>query len=214
MRATVISLGVAALLGAVILWAPAPRASADDGEAAGPVRAAFPPLTAPGAVAPSHAASFIRFAPDVVDTAAAPKPAPPVLVGLIGSGPRRIAYVLLGAETVRAGLWDKVGSWRLTAIGPHGVTLSAGRKSLALALYGPRPQPPAPPAASPADAMAAPAPPPPAPLASPMHSHALEPASAPQPRSQVGNRPRYLVGPPGSAPPGYTVLKPGEAPPN
>jgi len=215
MRASVISLGAAAVLGAVILWAPAPRASADAGDAAGPVRAAaFAPLTAPGAVAPSHAASFIRFAPELVDTAAAPKPVPPVLVGLIGSGPRRIAYVLLGAETVRAGLWDRVGSWRLTAIGPHGVTLSAGRKSLALALYGPRPQPP--PAAlatvSPADTSAVAAPPP-TPLAPPMRSHALEPASAPQPRLQGGNRPRYWIGPPGSAPPGYTVLKPGETPP-
>ena len=197
MRATVISLALSALLGAVILWAPAPRAFTTDGDAVIPPHAApSPPPTAPSAIAPSHAASFIRFAPEVVDAAAAPKPVPPVLVGLIGSGPRRIAYVLLGAETVRAGLWDKVGSWRLTAIGPHGVTLSAGRKSLALALYGPRPQPPpaAPAAASPADTSAPPAPPPVSPVP-PMRSHALEPASAPQPRAQGGARPRYWVVP-------------------
>jgi len=213
MRTTAISLGGAALLGAVILWAPAPRAFTGEGGAAiAPRPAPAAPPIAPGVTAPSHAASFIRFAPEVMDAAAA-KPVPPVLVGLIGSGPRRIAYVLLGAETVRAGLWDKVGSWRLTAIGPHGVTLSAGRRSLALALYGPRPQPAPPTAALPADTSAAPAPPPASPTAAPLRSHALEPASAPTPRSRGGSHPRYWIGSSGSAPPGYIVLKPGETPP-
>jgi hypothetical protein len=213
MRAMALSLGAAVVLGAAILWTPALRASTGEDETVGAPRPPSVSPVAPADIAPSHAVSFIRFGPDAVDATATPKPAPPALVGLIGSGPRRIAYVLIGGQTVRAGLWDKVGAWRLTAIGPRGVTLSAGRRALELSFYGPRPQPPSP---TPIQEAAAGGPPPPvaatpSPPAPPMH--ALEPASAPQPRSSGGHRPLYWAGPPGSAPPGYILLKPGETPP-
>ncbi|HEX3917547.1 MAG TPA: hypothetical protein VHW60_09440, partial [Caulobacteraceae bacterium] len=146
-----------------------------------------------------------------------PPPAPPVLVGLT-EGERRYAYVLNDGQTTRAGLWDKVGKWRVTAIGPQGVTLTAGSQTLRLTFYGPRPEPPPlptvtadatpPPAqASPTAAPATPAPPP--------RPRGLEPASAPtpSPHGPGGHRPRYWVGPADLAPPGYVVLKPGELPP-
>ena len=216
MKAMALSLGAAVALGAAIVWAPAPRALTGEEQTAGSFRpAASASPVAPADIAPSHAASFVRFGPDAVDATAAPRPAPPALVGLIGSGPRRIAYVLIGGQTVRAGLWDKVGPWRLTAIGPRGVTLSAGRKSLALGFYGPRPEPTPPQLASSQDAATSASPQPvaatPSPAAPPIH--ALEPASAPQPRASGGRRPLYWAGPPGSAPPGYILLKPGETPP-
>jgi hypothetical protein len=218
MRLALISPAVAAALAAAIVWAPLPHRliGADDDVAAPVAPRASDALIEPDAITPSRAATYVRFGAPAPDAAAAPapppKPAPPALVGLIGSGPRRIAYVLIGGQTVRAGLWDRVGPWRLTAIGPRGVTLSAGRRSLALALFGPRPQPPPPPPpASSAEASidAAPAATP-TPVAPPVHG--LEPASAPPPRA-AGGRPRYWAGPPGSAPPGYIPLKPGQAPP-
>jgi hypothetical protein len=216
MRLALISPAVAAALAAAIVWTPLPHRliGGDEDLPAAATPRSSDAVVEPVAVAPSHAATYVRFAPDVPDATAAPpppKPAPPALVGLIGSGPRRIAYVLIGGQTVRAGLWDKVGPWRLTAIGPRGVTLSAGRRSLALALFGPRPQPPPPPPAANAEASADPAAAaPPTPAAPPVHE--LEPASAPRPHAP-GGRPRYWAGPPGSAPPGYVVLKPGQAPP-
>jgi hypothetical protein len=217
MRLALISPAVAAALAAAIVWAPLPhRLIGGDGDFAVPAAPrSSDTLVEPSAIMPSHAATYVRFGPDAPDAAAGPpppKPAPPALVGLIGSGPRRIAYVLIGGQSVRAGLWDRVGPWRLTAIGPRGVTLSAGRRSLTLALFGPRPQPPPPPPAATVDASAdaSPAAAPPAPAAPRVHG--LEPASAPPPRA-AGSRTRYWVGPSGSAPPGYIVLKPGQAPP-
>ena len=218
MRLALISPAVAAALAAAIIWAPLPHGLVGGGDEAPDVTPPHSPdaLVDPSAITPSQAATFVRFGLETADApgvtaAPPPKPAPPALVGLIGSGPRRIAYVLIAGQTVRAGLWDKVGPWRLTAIGPRGVTLSAGRKALVLALYGPRPQPPPPPltasAGAPNDAPLAAAP---SPAAPPVH--ALEPASAPPPRA-AGSRTRYWVGPSGSAPPGYIVLKPGQAPP-
>ncbi|HWF77472.1 MAG TPA: hypothetical protein VN694_09875 [Caulobacteraceae bacterium] len=115
---------------------------------------------------------------------------------------------------VFARVGDKVGKWRLAAIGPHSVTLRAAGKSMQLAFYGPREEPPPPPVASEA-AAPAPAPPaaaPSAPVPPPVQSHAPEPASAPAPRGRGGGK-RYWVGPPGTAPPGYVVLLPGQAPP-
>ncbi len=216
MRLALTSPAVAAALAAAIIWAPLPhRLIGGGGDVAAP---AAPPasdaLVEPGAITPSHAATYVRFgleAPDAAASRPPPKPAPPALVGLIGSGPRRIAYVLIGGQTVRAGLWDKVGPWRLTGIGPRGVTLSAGRRSLVLALFGPRPQPPPPPAPASAEASAD-APPAAAPTPAAPRVHGLEPASAPSPRA-AGGRARYWAGPPGSAPPGYIVLKPGQTPP-
>lgn len=220
MRLALISPAVAAAVAAAIVWSPLPRRLVGgDDDTAAPRRPPAPAaVVGPAAITPSHAATFVRFAPEMADAAGSaaappPKPAPPALVGLIGSGPRRIAYVMIAGETVRAGLWDRVGPYRLTAIGPRGVTLSAGRKSLSLAFFGPRPQPPAPSAASAAadvDAQGGP-PPPPSPPAAP-HVHALEPASAPPPRA-AGGHARYWAGPPGSAPPGYILLKPGQTPP-
>jgi hypothetical protein len=220
MRLALISPAVAAALAAAIFWTPLPHGLAggdDDAAVSAPGRSAGETAVDPAAITPSHAATFVRFGAETVGGGAIavppPKPAPPALVGLIGSGPRRIAYVLIAGQTVRAGLWDKVGRWRLTAIGPRGVTLSAGRRSLALALYGPRPQPLTPPipaaSAEPADN----APPPAAPAPTAPRVHALEPASAPAPRA-VGSHERYWSGPPGSAPPGYIVLKPGQLPPS
>jgi hypothetical protein len=213
MRTALISLGAASALAAAIAWAPLAgglTGGGADGAAPRPLLSPAVALIAPSDITPSHAATFVQFGPEAADSATASAPAPPALVGMIGWGPRRIAYVLIGGQTVRAGLWDKVGPWRLTAIGPRGVTLSAGHRSLALAFYGPRPQPP-PPAAS-ADAPSSPAAvaPPTSQAAPPMH--ALEPASAPLP-ARPGHRPRYWVGPPGSAPPGSIVLKPGQTPP-
>lgn len=221
MRTALISLGAAATLAAAVAWAPLPRGWTGDGDEGAappppPLHRPAAALIAPSDVTASRAATFIQFAPEAAGGGAASAqapPAPPALVGMIGSGPRRIAYVLIGGQAVRAGLWDKVGPWRLTAIGPRGVTLSVGRRSLALAFYGPRPQPQPPPPAPAAGADApsnpaavAPPPSPPPPI------HALEPASAPLPAT-LRHRPRYWVGPPGSAPPGSIVLKPGQTPP-
>jgi hypothetical protein len=214
-----ISLGAAAALAAAIIWAPAPwldgDAPADGGPA--PMPAA---LTPPQSVRASAAAAQIQFAAatqlvDPSQTAAAPPPkpapGPPILVGLTDGAPRRFAYVLDDGQTTRAGLWDKVGKWRVTAIGPHGITLSAGRQSLQLALYGPHPAPPPPAAAEdpslpPQVAVAVPA-------QSPPRLRALEPASAPSPHLTGGHRPHYWVGPANQAPPGYVVLQPGQSPP-
>jgi hypothetical protein len=212
-RALAISLAASAALGAAILWAPLPAAVFGPEAPVAPVR---PMATAPapaGTIQPSRAAALIQFAPPP-EAAAAAKPDPPVLVGVVGSGPRRIAYVTYGGQTVRAGLWDKVGPWRVTAIGPHGATLAGGGKRMALAFFGPHPLPAPPPAAGPSPddeggpPPAPPTPPPTARASAPV-MHTPEPASAPHP---PGGR-RYWVGPPGSAPPGYIVLKPGQAPP-
>jgi len=219
MRLALISPAVAAVLAAAVAWAPLPhRLIGGDVDAAGsnPPRAAGASAVEPGAITPSHAATFVRFGPETTDGASPaaappPKPAPPALVGLIGSSPRRIAYVLLAGQTVRAGLWDKVGPWRLTAIGPRGVTLSAGRKSLSLALYGPRPLPPPPIVAANPNASTDSAPSLGAPSLAAPPMRALEPASAPVARS--AGRPRYWTGGAGSAPPGYIVLRPDQVPP-
>ena len=113
MRLALISPAVAAALAAAIVWAPLPhRLIGGDGDFAVPAAPrSSDTLVEPSAIMPSHAATYVRFGPDAPDAAAGPpppKPAPPALVGLIGSGPRRIAYVLIGGQTVRAGLWDKV----------------------------------------------------------------------------------------------------------
>lgn len=210
MRPLIPALGAAVLVAAAIVWAPLPGGQEADPAAGDPVNDAADP---PARITASPAAAYIQFAPvtTIGAASAAPKPGPPVLVGLGGAGRMRTAYIMEGGSPVRAHVGDKVGGWRLAAIGLHNVTLRSGGKSMSLAFYGPR-QEPAPvaqpdeavaPAAAPAAAPAPPAPPP--------VSHAPEPASAPPPRSTGGRR--YWVGPPGSAPPGYIVLKPGEAPP-
>jgi hypothetical protein len=212
-RATIPALGAAVVIAAAVAWWPLPPADdADATPAAAPATAAV--VDAAG-VSASPATAYVGFAAEDAAPAGAtapPKPGPPVLVGLIGDGGQRVAYILEDGQTARGRLGDKVGRWRLTGIGPRSVTLTAGRKSLALALYGPRPQPPPPPQLSPlTDGQPAAAPPPGPPAPSP---HALEPASAPEPRAASGPHPRYWVGPPGSAPPGFIILKPGERPPN
>jgi hypothetical protein len=219
MRATLVSLGAATVLAAVVAWAPLPGASASDAPGDAPPSAPAV-VVAPQSIRASAASAYIGFAPQQAPLLAPgatlappkPKPGPPILVGLIGGGPRRIAYVEQDGHTTRAGLWDTVGKWRVTGIGPHGITLSAGRQSLALALYGPHPAPPTPTLASNENA---PAPSAPTPVAAAAPTvHALEPASAPSaPRAPRGGGARYWSGPPGSAPPGFIVLKPGELPP-
>jgi hypothetical protein len=223
-----LSLGVALALAAAIVWAPAPGGWLEDDPPVGAAGAPAPPaVTSPQSVQASVAAAQVQFAlaaatPDATQAAAGlappkPAPGPPILVGLTDGSPRRFAYVLNDSQTVRAGLWDKVGKWRVTAIGPHGITLSAGRQSLELALYGPRPTPP--PAAAVDAALPAPtAPSAPAQTAAALppaapRPHALEPASAPSPGAGEGRHAHYWVGPPDHAPPGYLVLKPGQAPP-
>ena len=203
MRPLLPALGVSVLVAAAIVWTPLP--GHDDAE---PVARVAAPLAAPRAIAASPAAAFVQFTPLVATsgTGGSAKPEPPVLVGFAGVGRMRTAYIMDAGQPVRARLGDKVGKWRLAAMGPHGVTLRSGGKSLALAFYGPRAEPPPTPldtALAAAPAAAAPGPPQP---------HALEPASAPIPRAPHGG-PRYWIGPPGSAPPGYIVLKPGELPP-
>ena len=201
------SLGAATVLGAAIIWTPLPASVFADGGAPGPKPAHTPSLAeiTSGDITVSRAAAMVQFGPDA--SLAAGAPGPPILVGLIGSG-RRIAYVTYAGQTARAGLWDKVGPWRVTGIGPHGVTLHDGGKSLALSLYGPRPTPAPPQPTTIADGSA-----PPLPAAPQPPMHALEPASAPPTRAPAGRHPRYWVGPPGSAPPGFTQLRPGESPP-
>jgi len=212
MRPLIPALGAAVLVAAAIVWAPLPGRQ-DAGPAAGDP-AAGGPADPSARITASPAVAYIQFAPLAATGAAAadPKPGPPVLVGLGGAGRMRTAYIMANGAPVRARVGDKVGAWRLAAIGPHSVTLRSGGKSMSLAFYGPRAEPPpvaqpdetgAPPAPAPA-AASAPAPPPPV-------SHAPEPASAPPPRATGGRH--YWVGPPGSAPPGYIVLKPGAAPP-
>jgi hypothetical protein len=211
MRAAVLCLGAAAALGAAIVWTPLP-ASVFRADVASSPKPAHPPLLAAiatGDIAASHAAAMVQFGPE--ESSATPAPGPPILVGLIGSGPRRIAYVMFAGQTTRAGIWDKVGPWRVTGMGPRGVTLHDGGKSLALSFYGPRPAPPPPQLA--ANSGGSDGAPPAAPASPPPPMHALEPASAPQPQPPAARRSRYWVGPPGSAPPGFTQLKPGERPP-
>jgi hypothetical protein len=220
MKAMLISLGAATAMAAAIVWAPAPSNWVEgDAPAYGGLPPAPAAVTAPQSVRASAAAERIQFAAetatDAPEGAAAapppkPTPGPPVLVGLTDGSPQRFAYVLNDGQTTRAGLWDRVGRWRVTAIGPHGITLSAGRRTLALSLYCPRPVPP-PPAAA-ADASPAPPPAESAPAPAPPRARALEPASAP-PHGTGGHGPHYWVGPANRAPPGYIVLKPGEAPP-
>jgi hypothetical protein len=213
MRTILLSLGAATALGAAIVWTPLPASLSPHGGDASSSKAMRPPaltMAAPGDIAASHAASLLQFGPDANLAAATPRPGPPILVGLIRSGPRRIAYVMYAGQTARAGLWDKVGPWRVTGIGPHGVTLQGGGRPLALTFYAPRPAPPPPQLAANEDESAGT---PPAAAAAPPPMHALEPASAPQPPPSGGKHARYWAGPPGSAPPGYIVLKPGERPP-
>lgn len=211
MRPLIPALGAAVLVAAAIVATPLPGGQDAESAAGAP---AIPAADPSARITASPAAAYIQFAPGATSAPAtgAPKPGPPVLVGLGGAGRMRTAYIMANGATVRAQIGDKVGAWRLAAIGPHSVTLRSAGKSMSLAFYGPRPEPPppaaqpdqaAPPAAAPAAA--------PAPAAPPPVSHAPEPASAPPPRS--GGRPRYWVGPPGSAPPGFTVLKPGQLPP-
>lgn len=220
MRPLLPALAVSVLVAAAIAWTPLPG---QDDPADPPADPAAPVAAGPqGALTPSPAIAYVKFAPLAAAgadaaTGAAPKPGPPVLVGLVGAGRARTAYIMDAGSPVRARVGDKVGKWRLAAIGPHNVTLRAGGKSMQLAFYGPREAPPpsaapdiapalsgAPPAAA---AAAAPAPAPP-----PVQPHALEPASAPATHGRAGGR-HYWVGPPGTAPPGYIQLKPGQAPP-
>jgi 2-oxoglutarate dehydrogenase E2 component (dihydrolipoamide succinyltransferase) len=219
MRPLLPALAGAVLVAAATVWTPLP--GPQDAAGADP---AADPAPAPGAARPqaavtaSPALAFVKFAPFAAGGAAAagaaPRPGPPQLVGLAGAGRARTAYIMDAGEPLRARVGDKVGEWRLAAIGPHSVTLRAGGKSLQLAFYGPRSEP-APPAAPDAAAPPAAAPPAaaPAPVApAPLQSHAPEPASAPAPRGHGGGK-RYWVGAPGSAPPGFTVLPPGQLPP-
>jgi hypothetical protein len=209
MRPLLPALGASVLVAAAIVWTPLP--GRDDAD---PVARVAVPVAATRAIAASPAAALVQFAPVVAASGAggSAKPEPPVLVGFAGVGRLRTAYIMDAGQPVRARLGDKVGAWRVAAMGPHGVTLRSGGKSMALAFYGPRA---APPPATPLDtalaaaspAAVAPGPPPP-----PVQPHALEPASAPIPHAPRGG-PRYWAGPPGSAPPGYIVLKPGELPP-
>ncbi|HWF77289.1 MAG TPA: hypothetical protein VN694_08945 [Caulobacteraceae bacterium] len=219
MRPLIPALAVSVLAAAAIVWAPLPghQDPADPAADPAPASAAAPQ----GAATPSPAIALVTFAPLAPaggDAAGAPpKPGPPVLVGLAGAGRARTAYIMDAGSPVRARVGDKVGKWRLAAIGPHSVTLRAAGKSMQLAFYGPREEPPTPAAApevaAPAPAAPAAAPPPtPAPAPPPVQSHAPELASAPAPRGHGSGR-RYWVGPPGSAPPGYVVLQPGQAPP-
>ncbi len=208
MNLALIALAGSTAVAAAVLWLPLPAPVATADGLAPPVA----PATPASRIVASPAAALVAFAPPAEDAAAPPPRAPPVLVGLIGGQGRRIAYVLWGDETLRAGLGDKVGPWRVAAIGAHDIRLAGGGKPMTLAFYGPRAAPPTPIAAAmtpDANAGATPA----APLAAPP-VHAIEPASAPSPPSAPrGGRPRYWVGPPGSAPPGYILLKPGELPP-
>jgi hypothetical protein len=209
MRPLIPALAASALVAAAIVWTPLPGQDDPPDPPADP--AAAPAAGPQRALTPSPAIAYVRFAPLAAgaDAAAgaAPKPGPPVLVGLAGAGRARTAYIMDAGAPVRARLGDKVGKWRLAAIGPHSVTLRAGGKSMQLAFYGPREAPP-PPAASETSAVPAAAPPPAPP---PVQPRALEPASAPAPRGRAGAR--YWVGPPGTAPPGYIQLKPGQTPP-
>ncbi len=213
MRPLIPALGAAVLVAAAIVWAPLPGGRDADpvaGDLAGGDQA-----DPPARITASPAAAYIQFAPAQATgaAAAAPKPGPPVLVGLGGAGRMRTAYIMANGAAVRARVGDKIGAWRLAAIGPHSVTLRSGGKAMSLAFYGPRAEPP-PPAVQPDEAAAQPAASSaaaPAPAAPPPVSHAPEPASAPPPRATGGRR--YWVGPPGSAPPGYIVLKPGQLPP-
>lgn len=212
MRPLIPALGAAVLVAAAIIWAPLP--SGQDADPAGGDPAGGGPADRPARITASPAAAYIQFAPVAATgaAAAAPKPGPPVLVGLGGAGRMRTAYIMANGAPVRARVGDKVGAWRLAAIGPHSVTLRSGGQSMSLAFYGPRAEPP--PLAQPDEAAAQPAAAPaaaPVPAAPPPVSHAPEPASAPPPRSTGGRH--YWVGPPGSAPPGYILLKPGQLPP-
>ena len=221
MRATLPALGAAAALAAASLWTPLPRAWVDVPAADASADPRAPSAIAPpSGIVPSVAAGYVQFgaaagptgaAPSAAVSAPPPKPGPPVLVGLIGAGQRRIAYILAGGQTTRAALGDRVGAWRVAAIGAHGTTLRSGGRTLTLALYGPRVAPSPPPAvvAAPAATTSAAASP-----AAPPRSHALEPASAPRASARAPGGPKYWVGPAGSAPPGYVVLKPGEIPPS
>ena len=122
MRVIAISLGAAAVLGAAILWSPLPPGLLGAQASAPPSRpAAAAALAQPGAIRPSRAAGFVAFAPEAAGASA--NPGTPVLAGVVGSAPRRVAYLLVAGRTVRAGLWDKVGPWRVTAIGARGVRL-------------------------------------------------------------------------------------------
>ena len=217
MRPLIPALAVSALVAAAIVWTPLPGPSDPAGDPpTGP--GAAPTVGPQAAVIPSRAVAFVKFAPlaatgDAAAAAGAPKPGPPVLVGLAGAGRARTAYLMDAGSPVRARVGDKVGKWRLAAIGPHSVTLRGPGKAMQLAFYGPREAPPipvapeAPPSAAAPPTAAAAAPPPPPPI----QPHALEPASAPAPRGRSGAK--YWAGPPGSAPPGYILLKPGQAPP-
>ncbi|HEY1427600.1 MAG TPA: hypothetical protein VGF50_13085 [Caulobacteraceae bacterium] len=218
MRPLIPALGASALVAAAIVWAPLPGAQ-DPAPAVGdPARPAAAPAAATPAAAPAMA--YVRFAPDAAAAAAAaaaPKPTPPALVGLAGAGRARTAYIMADGAPVRARVGDKVGRWRLAAVGPHSVTLTAGGKTMSLAFFGPRPTPPPPPPsvlepsapASDAQPAAQPAAPP------PVREHAVEPASAPPPYAspRAGPRPCYWVGPAATAPKGCIALKPGQLPP-
>src|SRR5262249_14448153 len=140
MRPLIPALAGSSLIAAAIVWAPLPGPSDPAGDPPADVAAA--PAAALGALTPSAAIANVKFAP--LATAggeaaggAAPKPGPPVLVGLAGAGRARTAYIMDAGAAVRARIGDKVGPWRLAAIGPHGVTLRDAGKSLQLALYGP-----------------------------------------------------------------------------
>jgi hypothetical protein len=211
MKTPAVLLGVAAVAsGLILIW---PRADPVEVRPATPSRAP-PPAAAPiTAVTASPAAQAIAFAPQsAADLPATTPPipvAPPALVG-VTMRPRPIAYVMMAGRPWRAGLGDKVASWRVVAIGEKSVRLRRGGRTLSLSLYGPRPAPPPPPrlTIAPAETQpveaATPAPPAQAAAASPTHVHMPPPPA---------NAPRYWVGPPGSAPPGFTPLPASALPP-
>jgi hypothetical protein len=207
MKAPAIMLGVAAVASAaILLW---PRADPTDLTPQPANRPTMSPGPAPVAGAPaSPALQAIAFAPQGAAgaPAAAPPPAPvqpPALVG-VTLRPRPIAYVTMAGRAWRAGLGDEVGGWRVAAIGEKSVRLRRGGRTLALSLYGPRPAPPPPPRqpATPVEAQSAASVP--NTTAASVHAH-MPPAPA--------DAPRYWVGPPGSAPPGYTPLPASALPP-
>ena len=221
MRPLIPALGASVLVAAAIAWSPLPGSDAagsgDPAPAADPAKpAADPPAAAPAA---APAMADVRFAPDAGLTAAAaaaPKPLPPQLVGLAGAGPARTAYIIADGAPVRAHVGDKIGRWRLASIGPNSITLRAGRKTMSLAFFGPRPLPPPPVVAlepgAPASGLQAAAQPRAPP---PVREHALEPASAPAEVAapRAGPHPCYWVGSAASAPKGCIALKPGQMPP-
>ncbi len=205
MRPLIPALAASVLVAAAVVWTPLP----------GPSDPAGDPPAGPGAVGPqaavvpSRAVAFVKFAPLAAtgDSAAgaAPKPGPPVLVGLAGAGRARTAYIMDAGSPVRARVGDKIGKWRLTSIGPHSITLRGPGKSMQLAFYGPReaPRPVAAPEAPPTAAAAS------KPAAAPTAAAAPPPPPPVQPRAL---EPAFRAGRPRTAAAAWEILEPTARP--